>query len=64
MMRNSHFQLVALFGLILAIVVVLASCAPKIAIPREGRHLGGVPQQEIEQCRAQPDFPGCANVGR
>lgn len=63
-MKNSHFQLVAFFALLMAILLVAASCTHKIAVPREGRHLGSVPIQEIEQCRAQPDFPGCENVGR
>lgn len=64
MRTNAHLSLVTLGLLLLAIVLVLSACAHKVAIPREGRHLGSVPIQEIEQCRAQPDYPGCANVGR
>jgi hypothetical protein len=50
--------------ILLLIIGILASCTHKIAVPHEGPHLGSVPIQEIEQCKAQPDFPGCANVGR
>ena len=61
---NAHLVAITIGLLILAVLLVLSGCSHKIAVPREGRHLGSVPVQEIEQCRAQPDFPGCANVGR
>lgn len=63
--RHIPHALIALFAVLAIILLLLLSgCTTKVAIPREGRHLGSVPIQEIEQCRAQPDFPGCENVGR
>lgn len=43
----------------LVAVLVLAGCAHKVAVPAEGKPLNWIPAQAMEQCKAQPDFPGC-----
>lgn len=48
-------RIVAIF----ALTGFLACCAHKVAVPAEGPVLKGVPAQAIEQCQAQPNFPGC-----
>lgn len=53
-----------LLGIIILLLLVMAACTHKIAVPREGRILRGVPAQELAQCKKQPNFPGCEHVGR